>query len=230
MATLKLNTKTLATQTSSAEPVIATGVTGSPTIALTNATGTMPNGTQDNITRLGTVASGSIGSAVTGFTGVKNVSLWRVTSDWTNTTSSYYSSPIINWEKDDTLAQGSLGSDMTESSGNFTFPSTGIWEVRFCHNWQITGDIRFTTAHIMVSVNGTNYTSASSSRSTVTKVGNSSTFNHNIVWKIIDVADTSNNKVNFKFDMQTNSTGDVLSKGSSAENLTYAVFTRLGDT
>ena len=64
MATLKLNTKTLATQTSSAEPVIATGVTGSPTIALTNATGTIPNGTQDNITRLGTVASGTLGSTV----------------------------------------------------------------------------------------------------------------------------------------------------------------------
>ena len=65
MATLKLNTKTLATQTSSAEPVIATAVTGSPTIALTNATGTMPNGTQDNITRLGTVTSGTLGSGVT---------------------------------------------------------------------------------------------------------------------------------------------------------------------
>ena len=64
MPTLKLNTKTLATQTSSAEPVIATGVTGSPTIALTNATGTMPNSTQDNITRLGTVASGTLGSNV----------------------------------------------------------------------------------------------------------------------------------------------------------------------
>ena len=65
MATLKLNTKTLATQTSSDEPVLATAVTGSPTIALTNATGTMPNGTQDNITRLGTVTSGTLGSGVT---------------------------------------------------------------------------------------------------------------------------------------------------------------------
>ena len=63
MATLKLNTKTLATQTSSAEPVIATGVTGSPTIALTNATGTMPNGTQDNITRLGTVTVGNLSNS-----------------------------------------------------------------------------------------------------------------------------------------------------------------------
>ena len=79
MATLELNGKSLATQTSSAEPVIAStvtgapalavtnvtgvlpaGVTGSPTIALTNATGTMPTGTQDNITRLGTVTAGNL--------------------------------------------------------------------------------------------------------------------------------------------------------------------------
>tara|TARA_R110002096_G_scaffold19659_3_gene65559 strand:+ start:37 stop:732 length:696 start_codon:yes stop_codon:yes gene_type:complete len=60
MATLELNGKSLATQTSTAEPVIASTVTGAPALALTNATGTMPTGTQDNITRLGTVASGNL--------------------------------------------------------------------------------------------------------------------------------------------------------------------------
>ena len=38
MSTIQLNTKDFASQTSSAEPVIASGVTGSPAIALTNAT------------------------------------------------------------------------------------------------------------------------------------------------------------------------------------------------
>ena len=60
MATLELNGKSLATQTSTAEPVIASTVTGAPALALTNATGTMPTGTQDNITRLGTVTSGNL--------------------------------------------------------------------------------------------------------------------------------------------------------------------------
>ena len=60
MATLELNGKSLATQTSSAEPVIASTVTGAPALALTNATGTMPTGTQDNITRLGTVTVGNL--------------------------------------------------------------------------------------------------------------------------------------------------------------------------
>ena len=66
MATLELNGKSLATQTSSAEPVIASTVTGAPALALTNATGTMPNGTQDNITGLGTVTAGVLNSGVTG--------------------------------------------------------------------------------------------------------------------------------------------------------------------
>ena len=60
MATLELNGKDFATQTSSAEPVIASTVTGAPALALTNATGTMPTGTQDNITRLGTVTVGNL--------------------------------------------------------------------------------------------------------------------------------------------------------------------------
>ena len=63
MATLELNGKDFATQTSSAEPVIASTVTGAPALALTNATGTMPTGTQDNITRLGTVTAGNISHA-----------------------------------------------------------------------------------------------------------------------------------------------------------------------
>jgi len=44
MSTLKLNGKDLASQTSSAEPVIASTVTGSPAIAVTNATGVLPVG------------------------------------------------------------------------------------------------------------------------------------------------------------------------------------------
>ena len=41
MATLELNGKSLATQTSSDEPVIASPVTGAPALALTNATGAL---------------------------------------------------------------------------------------------------------------------------------------------------------------------------------------------
>jgi len=65
MATLELNGKDFATQTSTAEPVIASTVTGAPALALTNATGTMPTGTQDNITRLGTVTSGTLSHGTT---------------------------------------------------------------------------------------------------------------------------------------------------------------------
>jgi len=63
MATLELNGKDLVSQTSTAEPVIASTVTGAPALALTNATGTMPTGTQDNITRLGTVTAGNLSNS-----------------------------------------------------------------------------------------------------------------------------------------------------------------------
>ena len=77
MSTLQLNGKDLASQTSSAECVIASAVTGSPTIALTNATGTMPTGTQDNITRLGTVTAGNLSNTAIVYPAGHIVNTWR---------------------------------------------------------------------------------------------------------------------------------------------------------
>jgi hypothetical protein len=53
---------------------------------------------------------------------------WRLTSDYSLNDSSlqYLSS---NLERIDTTGQGTIGSAMTESSGIFTFPSTGIYLV-----------------------------------------------------------------------------------------------------
>ena len=44
MSTIQLNSKDFASQTSSAEPVIASTVTGSPALAVTNTTGVLPVG------------------------------------------------------------------------------------------------------------------------------------------------------------------------------------------
>ena len=176
------------------------------------------------------LTTGSISSGVTGFTGIKYASLWRVHTNWTNTTSSATTDPVINWEKDDTFSPGTIGSDITESSGVFTFPSTGIWDVIFYHNWSITGSIRFTSAYIMVTTNNSSYSEASMSRSTATMVGNSSTMNNNFCNKLLDVSNTTNVKVRFKVDIQTNASNDVINKGETNRNDTYAVFTRIGDT
>lgn len=210
----------------------ASTLTQTPNASLTGMTGELGSAVTGSpaITGVGTLTSGSIASTVTGFTGIKYASLWRVHTNWTNTTSAATTDPVINWEKDDTYGQGTIGSDITESSGVFTFPSTGIWDVIFYHNWSITGSIRFTSAYIMVTTNNSSYSEASMSRSTATMVGNSSTMNNNFCNKLLDVSDTANVKVRFKVDIQTNASNDVINKGETNRNDTYAVFTRIGDT
>ena len=73
------------------------------------------------------LTTGSIGSGVTGFTGIKEYDLWRITSSFSND-----ADPVnANWERHDQSHTGQLGTGMTESSGVFTFPSTGIWVIKF---------------------------------------------------------------------------------------------------
>ena len=59
--------------------------------------------------------------------GITVADQWRLTTDFTGG-----ADPIAsNLEQVDTTGQGTIGSAMTQSSGVFTFPSTGIWLVKF---------------------------------------------------------------------------------------------------
>ena len=59
--------------------------------------------------------------------GLTEADSWRV-----NTTFQGTAAPIAaNWERSDSAGQGKLGTGMTESSGVFSFPSTGWWFVIF---------------------------------------------------------------------------------------------------
>ena len=59
--------------------------------------------------------------------GLSSASQWRLTTTFSNS-----ALPITsNWELVDSDGYGSLGSNMTQSSGVFTFPSTGIWLITY---------------------------------------------------------------------------------------------------
>ena len=85
------------------------------------------------------VANG--GTALTsGFVnGINASSQWRLTSTGTGDLE-----PIAsNWELSDTTGYASLGSNMTESSGVFTFPSTGFWLITFVCTWYLNGSSKW---------------------------------------------------------------------------------------
>ena len=67
-----------------------------------------------------------------GFGGITMATQWRVTSDFTVSPSDSDYHITSNWETADTLGFGRIGSDLTNSSGVFSFPSTGIYRI-FAH-------------------------------------------------------------------------------------------------
>ena len=76
-------------------------------------------------TGVSTIANATI-TAGSGLVGIKEQDAWRITSALT--TSSANEIVTANWERDDSvMASQLIGTGMTESSGVFTFPSTGIW-------------------------------------------------------------------------------------------------------
>ena len=128
-----------------------------------------------------------------------------------------------NWERGDTDSQGYIGSAMTQSSGVFTFPSTGIWLVMAQMSLRPDGVRTYVGGQIYVTTNNSSYSAAS-------EISQHSTSGNNYVacyfHHILDVTDTSNVKVKLRYD--SNGSGDVI--GSSTAHTTGMSFIRLGDT
>ena len=140
---------------------------------------------------------------------------WRMTAD--NNTNGDITS---NLEQVDTAGQGTLGTAMTQSSGIFTFPSTGIYLVKFNVNLAINnGGMSFRI----------NVTTNSSTYNTVVDAGVGLGIDQDQSGEIstlVDVTDTSNVKVKFNFNNFTNTTA----RGDTSLNRTFFTFLRLGDT
>ena len=150
--------------------------------------------------------------------GITMANNWRLTADFTGD-----AGPIAsNLEIVDTAGQGTIGSAMTVSSGVFTFPSTGIYLVRF--NFMLYGSVNADTDarfSIYVTTNNSSYTQIARGFEEVAHEANTT----GMVESLIDVTDTSNVKV--RFDVSSNIN---LVRGSSSQNQTSMMFIRLGDT
>ena len=157
-------------------------------------------------------------------TTVNNRTLKRVCDQWRFTANiTANAAPIAsNLEQVDTGGQGTIGSAMTQSSGVFTFPSTGIWLVRFfCRgNSNSSGD----NVGIMINVTTNNSSYAGIADSY--EGGESDAFTL-ICESLVDVTDTANVKVSFT---SQSITSDSALYGSTSTNQNAMTFIRLGDT
>ena len=155
--------------------------------------------------------------------GIDVASTWRVTSD-----ASGNQSPITSWELADTYGAGGFGSGMSESSGVFTFPSTGWWFIIFQLHGASDNHSQNVIARIDTTINNSDYYHTSRAANGIYDFNNSYPSHASVtVQTLFDVTSTTNCKVRFTFGAGQG--GEYL-KGSSSYTYTGATFIRLGDT
>ena len=152
--------------------------------------------------------------------GLTGADQWRLTTSFTGD-----ANPIAsNWEQVDTSGAGFIGSAMTESSGIFTFPSTGIWLVSFKFYGSATTGQLYCSSSIETTINDSSYVPASYGDSAF--YGGTSYISA-LIQYLVDVTDVANVKVKFRIDAVSTSTTTL---GSSTNTQTGMTFIRLGDT
>jgi len=147
---------------------------------------------------------------------------WRLSSDLACNTLNSTVDVTANLEKADTDGYGGIGSSMSESSGVFTFPSTGIYLIT--NNFQFftaAGGSPFQGLMTRTTTNNSSYSYATESYVMI-----SSNYNNGANTFMFDVTDTSTHKVKFSYYVN----GATILKGSSDVNYTHFTFIRLGDT
>ena len=161
-----------------------------------------------------------------GIDGITVADQWRLTTDYSFNTSSlvYLSS---NLERIDTTGQGTIGSAMTESSGIFTFPSTGIYLVSANYQFVRNGSSQWIQSVIYGTTNNSSYASFADQEGSISQVSSANTSTTTNPSTLVDVTDTSNVKVKFGV---SGAAGPISVKGNTSYNYTFFTFLRLGDT
>tara|TARA_R100000353_G_scaffold4368_1_gene6466 strand:- start:267 stop:908 length:642 start_codon:yes stop_codon:yes gene_type:complete len=170
-----------------------------------------------------TDGSGNLAFASVAVGGITMADQYRLTTDLSGSSPNDYITS--NLERVDTGGQGTLGTGMSESSGMFTFPSTGIYKVDFQFNAYSTSSQRYVGGRIEVTTDNNNYTILSDSSDGI-YVPSTSSWGTSQTSTLIDVTDTSNVKVKFRY----YGIGSVTFAGDSNRNRTFMTFIRLGDT
>ena len=164
------------------------------------------------------VKDGAIASSyISGLSGgITHIDQWRVTADVTST-----GDITANLAQNAFTNVGLLGTGMTESSGIFSFPTTGMWLVKFQGFIKLEAATSYGILEIKTTANNSTYTAVSS----LIGYGQDAYYSKTQSCEVIlDISDLSNDKVKFTF-----------GKGGTAKiDVSYDtpnfIFIRLGDT
>ena len=173
-------------------------------------------------------SGGTNGVPTWGNAGITMADQWRITSS--STLPGSVSILNSNWGRvASPSGYGNLGSAMSESSGAFTFPATGIYYVEFTILISMTQAARYVGNRIQTSTD--NFSSANTVAETLGHMALANSFGayHTSTSSFIfDVTNTSTHKVRFCGVSINPSASSVI--GNANQNSTFVTFIRLGDT
>jgi len=147
--------------------------------------------------------------------GVTDFDMWRVTSNQSGDLS-----PISSgWERVDTDNYALYGSGVSQSSGVFTFPSTGFWFLMATFNQQINGsDSRYGDNFIDITTDNSSWSNAAYCSFGITQNSGGTTSNTGSCNFIFRVTDTSLCKARLAVSVEDNiteTTGDTNGNGTA---------------
>jgi hypothetical protein len=153
-------------------------------------------------------------------TGITMTDQWRLTA---TTNSGTNADVTTNWERNDSTGYGSIGTGLTESSGIFSFPQTGIYWINYVGLTVTTTSDASINYSLHITLDNSSYVQVSMMRNGNEGARNGAGSNS----FLFDVTDITNDK--FKFVTANFSSGTAL-RGSTGQQDTGFTVLRIGDT
>ena len=191
------------------------GVPSDNTVSLAKLTAT---GTKDSTTFL----RGDNTFAEVPAGGITEADQWRLTADTAGGTNADITA---NLERVDDTNFAKIGTGMTESSGVFTFPSTGLWHVISNPMYSTNQDASTFLFTNLSSDSGSNYSSIAVVTGANDNVGNAILSLY--VSAFVNVTNASTFRIKFT---SSSFNANTFLKGDTTQNETNFTFIRLGDS
>ena len=150
------------------------------------------------------------------------IDIWRQTADRTGSATDY--ELTSNWERVDDATIGFVGTGMSESSGIFTFPSTGIYKITFSLEAYNSSNTDGVEAQIHATTDNSSYSQIIKRTISIRSTGDTE---EGYAITTFDCTNTSTHKLKF---VAADFKSSTVMQGSSTNSETYVIFERVGPT
>ena len=159
--------------------------------------------------------------------GITEADIWRQNNS--TTLSGGNADLTSNWERADTDGYAKVGTGLSESSGIFSFASTGIYFLSMQFTYRAdNSDQTYVGGSIRVTTDNSSYDTACESYNLIDNgMSGSSEYGSVFMHCLFDVTSTTTHKFKIRAEVAS---GDVILSGNTGHNATSVFALRLGDT